>query len=394
MLEVLEFFRQITYFSLAWAPGVILFENLLPDIIPSRLNRLVFGSAMWMLVLTIPSLFFGHLLNIKGATTTYFSLVAFAGLIIYGISAIRFILKVLFSKANRLDFKNKSFYHSYLSATIFLTIVVTFIVIATHFTHILWQWDAISLYLPAAKSVAETGFFGESILFGSNIENLQPPLMILLYSWSFYFDTTFFLRAIPLLFLFLAAVSIYRIATSFWSKGVAVTAVLCFISFLGVHYYMSKSSLYLDMGLTFTLSASLLSLTQTIKSSEAKTRLLTTAPLVLLPLAKETGVFYMLFFLVFLFFKWNRSRSSTIIRSLIIVSPFIFLTLTDSMSPLFPGYEQATELTIARVALIFIFFLLLTRLPIELNYNKKFITRTLQLILIVSACSIFYIPNF
>lgn len=389
MFVVLDLIIQFFFFSLSWAPGVIIFEIFLKNKVDSQLGRFIFGSASWMLVLVAPSLFIGHVLNIRGGITCYFSFLAFLGSAIYVFYLFRFVHSLLL---NGHESKNLRVSKRYIPYAVIIALITVYIVIATYFTHILWQWDAISIYLPAASSVAETGFFGESLLLGSSIENLQPPFAILLYSWNLHFGASFFLRAIPLMFLFLTTISIYRIATTLWSKYVGITAILSFITFFGLHFYMSRSSLYLDMALTFTLAASLLAVINAVKGS--RNIIFTLAPIALMAIAKETGIFYTFFFIVALVPRWPTTKAARVLKSLMLVSPFFLFTIMDASSPFFSGFSLVGDLFITRIVLIFIFFLFFMCIPSGIHLKTKISHTLTHIFLIASAAVLFFIPNF
>jgi len=111
----------------------------------------------------------------------------------------------------------------------FLLPMIAFIILITLYTPIIYQYDALSMYLIEGKQLIDgsSSIAGTWPTFGDSM-----PLMPIIYSWFFYLSDAPILRLIPLTFFFLTILLVYNMGRKLFPKNhhAAYISVISLIS--------------------------------------------------------------------------------------------------------------------------------------------------------------------
>jgi len=229
-------------------PTLQALNNLLTDKIWFLISAFTIGCYL----LAVPSTFIGLFTSLN--LNDYF----YAYVIIFGIlgilnlvlekDALRLILKNLERRNITLNIR---FSVSSLTTLISLTaILLRFLQLLSLqlASPLIWQWDAISIYLPIAKSILLSGSLRKNILFysGGIAINGYPPLVPIFYAFvmRFYYYAFRFVPVVMQLFILL---TIYGLASKLLNNKLSgLLAIIFFIFSPVLDFIWAHDLLYLD----------------------------------------------------------------------------------------------------------------------------------------------------
>jgi hypothetical protein len=229
-------------------PALQALNNLLTDKIWFLISAFTIGCYL----LLVPSTFIGLLTSLN--LNDYF----YAYVITFGILG---VLNLLLEKDNlRLALKNlkrKKIILNLRLSTSSLIMLTFLVAVSFRFLQLLslylaspliWQWDAVSLYLPIAKSILLSGALKENVIFysGGTAVNGYPPLVPLFYAFvmRFYYDAFRFVPVVMQIFILL---TIYGLASKLLNNKLSgILAVTFFIFSSILDFVWAHDLLYLD----------------------------------------------------------------------------------------------------------------------------------------------------
>lgn len=219
----------------------------------------------------------------------------------------------------------------------------------------IFDWDAISLYLPFARHVFEVDHI--PLTMYDFQPNTLPVGISVLYAWihslsNSALDENF--RLFPLLFVVVTMLIIYAVAVDFGSKRIAKIAVIVY-TLLPLHDAMLfYASYYPDLCYNALVLASFFFLYKYMNKSEVKFCLLGGLSIGLAALMKPQAL-YFIPAILFIFVSLVRSRLSrllsTYLFSIFLGFAFIFIVWSDA------SFYNALPLTTKILAFLFVFVL-------------------------------------
>jgi hypothetical protein len=241
----------------------------------------------------------------------------------------------------------------------YILAILVFLTLITLYTPIITQYDALSSYLQITRDLA-SGY--NSPIHPSFVD--RPPAVPILYSLVYLFGGLSAVRMVPLIFLGVLLVVIYKSAAVIEPKYATVrwVSVIAMCSMLVLYIYMSKWSLYVDLG--FTLFLSILCYVLLLMYNGRKDNAVFSVFGMISALSiitKEFGVFYFWIFLWLLLVLFRKSVFGKVVErilwSSLLLSPFLIYHLLSSNIFLAKTVQaNITELTLFRIILVILFF--------------------------------------
>ncbi len=220
----------------------------------SFLDKVLFGSILWLYILVSPSAVLGVFTPF---VLQYFVLFNIISLVLFAIFAV-YLLKTSGVGFLR-KIKIRLITVPYIVALLSL-FTVNFVVM--YFHSILQEWDAIDHYIPAAKAILVSGGLTNDPfrLLDFNVESPAVPIM---YAWILNTSNTIFntsslglLYNFAPVFFLLTVITIFLIAKRLFSGDIAIIPPLVFMSLPTVLLVTGSRALYLDIPfLLFSLVA-------------------------------------------------------------------------------------------------------------------------------------------
>jgi len=310
-------------------PGVMLIHILTERKlkVPFSLSELILvGSVIWNFILIVPSLlagFFGpYILN-------YFLVFIFIsiGVILAWLSLIilrRLKLSFLFSP---LPYFNLF--------PLFLLFFFTLMITVYH--PLFLEWDAVSVYLPSAKSIAMTGGL-YSIYHVSEVITFLSPALSIIYAWIFFLARGDYFRLLPFIYFLLTCLTLYQLSRRVSGTHGALIAVFIFASMVSTIRILAIKSLYLDIAFNFFTSVSIFFVRRATEDHNSFWYLFTGMASALAVLTKQLGFITLLlvFSLIILSLDIKFRRTVFLIC---VLAVFNFFFLWDALAFLhFPEY--------------------------------------------------------
>ncbi|MFQ5821302.1 MAG: glycosyltransferase family 39 protein [Candidatus Heimdallarchaeota archaeon] len=235
---------------LAFLPGAafihMLMTRRLLKINISSLELVLAGSIIWNYVLIAPSLLLG-----------FFAPYILHYFIIFAIASMGIIILWLYMAMSR------KLQISIPSVTLlhvgFFCIPFLFTLIVTVYHPLFLEWDAVSIYLPVAKSIAATGSLFSTYHVSSTVTFIAPGLEIT-YAWMFFTTQGSYIRLLPFIYFLLTSFTIYLLCRKVLGKYGSLIAVVAFSSMVSTVRILATSSLYTDIAFIFYTSVALYSI--------------------------------------------------------------------------------------------------------------------------------------
>lgn len=240
-----------------YAPGYFVVRKLTKKSL-SNLETIVIGFAVWEYVIVTG----GYVIAIvSNFTVAFLELITYAGAAVMVLGLIDFARTTSMHHLGGLERKlirvlTKPSYLLGLCLAVVLSLFISVLILAHS---IYYEFDAIFIYLPLAKSIVLTGGLHFDVLRLNGIVAADSPALPLLYAWFVVFypaNTTFDLmvRTLPLFTLFMTALLTYLITKRLTSS--TETGFIGLIGFLSTPVVLavaSNYSLYLDISFAFFL---------------------------------------------------------------------------------------------------------------------------------------------
>ena len=263
--------------------------------------------------------------------------------------------------------------------------MIAFIVLITLYTPLIYQYDALAMYLIEGRQLVEDFAFLARTwpTFGDSM-----PVMPILYSWFFYLSDTPLLRLIPLSLFFLTMFLVYAMAHKLSPRNsyVAYISLVSLVSMTSLQWYMANTSLYIDLCFMFFSASSIYALMITFENKYIKVNFLILGiNIALLLLTKEYGVFHAWFIFGYLvFFRYNKITKNffySLFYSLFLIIPF---SLRNFSYLIIYTFAVNIDITLAIIFISFIIFLsLFIQTFIFMRGELKYIKFNLSSLIIV-----------
>ena len=140
-----------------------------------------------------------------------------------------------------------------------ILLLLAIIVIITLYSPIIWNWDALAIYLSVAKGIVATGGLNYNPYLPAiaEISTAYPPVLPILYAWVMSIVGKYF-RLIPLMFLFIAGLSVYKIGNLvLGNHGYSFVVLATFLSIPGVQILTGMEGLLADLAFIAYTSAAI-----------------------------------------------------------------------------------------------------------------------------------------
>jgi hypothetical protein len=246
-----------------------------------------------------------------------------------------------------------------------------YIVLITLYTPLFINWDAITMYLPMAKAMQTTGSLLFSPFYLSDARMGHPPLFPILYAFTMSTFGDFCVKLVPIVYFLFLLILIFKAGSDFFGKDVAVLSVFLFLVMPSTITYFGDNNLYLDLGFTFYLMASIYFLLKCTRDCEKRNFWCALLGMAsgLLFMSKEFGTF--LFFVILSLFLFNfvgiakNLYIKTFLATSLSFFPYLFLSAWDILTRL----GNVDSYYYIRSILILLFFL--GYFIVFAFYNKK-----------------------
>lgn len=280
----------------------------------------------------------------------------------------------------------------------FVVPMIGFIVLITLYTPLIFQYDALAMYLIEGRELASssTSLDRSWPTFGDNM-----PVMPIIYSWFYHLTSTPTLRLVPVLLFFLSVLLLYKMARRLSPRNlhVAYISVVSLVSMIGLHWYMAKTSLYLDLGFMFFAASSVYALIF-VKREDATLfqYAVLGMNLAILVLSKEYGIIQAWLMICVLLFCRHRKIGTfrALIQSLFLLAPFLIRHFSYLVTYSFHDIHIIGSLTYYLSFLLLASFLLQTFIFSNVEFEGSS-TNLSTLSIIVTALffpALFFIRNF
>jgi len=335
---------------LAFLPGPMLlhmFSKTKYNTSLSLPELILAGSIIWNFVLIVPSFLFG-LFNIR--FDYYFVLFTFASMAI----SLLWLILVVFGKL-----RIHSVYAFSLSIRAFVPFLLGFFALMITLYHPLYnEWDAVSIYLPAGKSIALTGRLYD-LYHVSNLTVFVNPGPNILYAWLFYITKADYFRLLPYIFFMLNCLTVYLFSTRISGKDSGFIALVVLFSLPSTLRILGRNSLYGDLPFVFYSTASIFFAIKAGRENGTFYYALAGLATSLAVLSHSFG-FVVASFILSLFALYSRLKFHRIISTVISSSVFSFFFLWDitHFSPFSFEFVEAfiRELSIVILSILFFLF--------------------------------------
>ena len=281
----------------------------------------------------------------------------------------------------------------------FLLPIIGFIVIITFYTPLIYQYDALAMYLMEGRQLIENSLYLSETwpTFGDSM-----PIMPIIYSWFFYLTKTPLIRLIPLSLFFLTILLVYTIAKKISSTNSAYISVVSFVSMISLQWYMSKTSLYIDLCFMFFSASSIYALIIALEEEFKKLNFFILGiNLAILLLSKEYGIFYTLFIIGFLFFLRLKKIIKIITYCSLIYSIFLIIPFSIYIFNYMIIYSFTKNIDIlsemifkSLIIIIYLFIQTIILIRDKYTYIKLNLSNLLITIIPLIYPALFFINNF
>lgn len=307
---------------------------------------------------------FNNLLNIFFISFSFLSVLFIVVTILSSACAVRMNIVNLKNKVISLRIL-KIRLHKLLSLTS-LAFIFSLNFILLYYHPILYEWDAINYYIPAAKSIHASGTLYMNVYRQINFLD-KSPMIPLLYAYVIqYFDLNS-VYVIPAIFYFLTILAVWILAKEILGHDLAILAPLVFLSIPLVQITLGARALYLDVPFYFYLLATLISLIKLTKNVKSYSKeiiiAITSMSSSLMFITRiEIGLF-IIFLIVTIILVAMQVRNRILLTFLVLGFPYI---LREARNILITGRYIDSLIRLIPVFLpLVILFILLWIKPVE-----------------------------
>jgi len=236
--------------SLLFIPGILLLLGLSKKIKLDFLEKVLFGSVIWNYLFISSTVLLGITTNLVVLYFEFFQLISIAIIIIACMLLVKNVKKITIPKIK-------------LNLTVVPRLVVLLAVLILcflliYFHTIFVEWDAVSYYIPSAKSILvsqgltsqpyrQLGFFDSS------------PSIPAIFAWLINLSSIDSLYTIPIAYFALTSIVIFLIFRRLFPKRSSTIPIMIFASLPTVLVTISSRALYLDMPFMLFLLSTLYS---------------------------------------------------------------------------------------------------------------------------------------
>jgi hypothetical protein len=222
-----------------FVPGMILL-SFLAKTFGNHLNRLevvLYGAITWNYFFVIFGVIVG---SFSGLIVPYFA--AF-GIVSVAIAIAASVLLLITSEVRK---PSLVFHREKLLFVIVLSLLLGFSLFVAYFHTIFVEWDAISDYIPQAKSILLTGGLSNQPYMMLNFFGFSPTMPVI-YAYMLNYSDYWSLYNIPILYFSLTLVAMYLISKRLFDSTIASFTLLAFLSIPTVILTLASRWLYLDI---------------------------------------------------------------------------------------------------------------------------------------------------
>lgn len=217
------------------------------------------GVTFWLFVFLTGSIIFG----IVGALSLYFQLISVIG---YILSAFGLICVILQAKK---FFTSKKIVLNPSVLPIYITLLLLFClcVILVLYHHIWSEFDVVTVYLPSARAMLETGALGYNPFDFSSSMMMTSPGLCIQYAFALLTSPSLdAVRIVPLFYFVFGTIAVYVLSYElFPNKKTSFVTLIVYMSFMSVLKTLAQFSLYTDFAFIFLLLFSIFLTTKWIK---------------------------------------------------------------------------------------------------------------------------------
>lgn len=240
--------------------------------------------------------------------------------------------------------KTRRIIRTYRDITIFqivhvllFSLLVLIIILTVLYSPLLYNWDAVSIYIPIAKTIVETeSLTGPNIYYQTSQTMYAPPLTPILMAFFMSIAGDLGFRIVPIVLSIMMFLVIYDIIKMFVERPIAPALASFFTIVANPFYilYYVKESMYLDLGFIVLTLFVLYETIKILSSHDLQTRqlLLWSIALALLIASKEYGIYVSIaIFTIFitLLIRNRRSTAFDILSTFLFTLPFLLIYLWD-----------------------------------------------------------------
>jgi hypothetical protein len=314
------------------------FNNLLED----KFYFLLSGFISGLYILIVPSALIGLFSNL---INTYFIIYVAICCLLGIVNLIYLSFKKRITLPSFENILRSSIFATRFPSTYNLIIFLSIILVFLRFLQLsllylasplIWQWDAVSIYLPIAKSIFLSGSLKRNVIFygGGIAINGEPPLVPLYYAFTMKFSYYAF-RFVPVILQIFIFLTVYKIGSTLHHNRMSGVIAIMLFSFSPIlDALWAHDLLYLDtafIGFLLFSTYYLLRMLETFNTNEEIINLVFYGfSSALMLMSKETAIFFLLPGLgAYLWKKLNHPFDKFFFLTSLLLVPFI-LTAYDA----------------------------------------------------------------
>jgi len=242
---------------LAFLPGVVIVRLVArkTKVLLSTLETILIGSILWNYIMIVPSLILGLFTSY---ILYYFYIVTCVGLVLLIYAFLRVVVKL-----NKDRFKHevigKLLHFTKENYPFFLCLfnMLLFIVIISVYHPLFLEFDAMSTYLPNARSILHTASLRTNPYHLSSIISVKCTAVSILYSWIILISGGCYFQLLPISYFILTTLVVFLLSKKISGGQASFIAVITFVSMWSVIKTFARFTLYPDIALTFYVSVAI-----------------------------------------------------------------------------------------------------------------------------------------
>ena len=314
------------------------FNNLLED----KFYFLLSGFISGLYILIVPSALIGLFSNL---INTYFIIYIAICCLLGIVNLIYLSFKKRITLPSFENILKSSIFSTRFPSTYNLIIFLSIILVFLRFLQLslvylasplIWQWDAVSIYLPIAKSIFLSGSLKRNVIFygGGIAINGEPPLVPLYYAFTMKFSYYAF-RFVPVILQIFIFLTVYKIGSTLHHNRMSGVIAIVLFSFSPIlDALWAHDLLFLDTAFIGFLLFSTYYLLRMLDSSNVNEEIINLVfygfSSALMLMSKETAIFFLLPGLgAYLWKKLNHPFDKFFFLTSLLLVPF-FLTAYDA----------------------------------------------------------------
>lgn len=382
-------------YTVLFLPGNILLLKFKNRLNFSVSECIIFGSILWNYLFLLSSIIvglFSDLLKIA------FLLFSFASILLI----IAVISTLMVNKLSERYIRIKIYLDRlFLYISLFSLFSLNFLLLYYH--SIIYEWDAVYYYLPAAKSIQLSGSLSKNIYRQLSFLDVSP-LVPLLYAYVInYYNDLSSVYVIPTIFYILTLLGIWILVKELMNRKMAIISIIIFLSVPSVSIVLGARALYLDIPFHFYLLTTIILLVKLMKSLNSYLRefliiILGMSVSLMFATRIELGLF-IIFTIIATLLTILQIKYYKILACLVLGFPYFMREIRNIL--ITNNYTDPVIRLIPTMGIILIFFILLkiklAKIEIKSPLKKYKSCYKMKLIILFAVmiipCAVFFIIN-